>query len=270
MVGALRVASSGLLSPAGARSARFWAGRKLIHLLFHLDRPSVSIVVRTVADPDAGPQFDYSRAGIGSNPFFTEETVDRKLQIVSMLKSIQHPAFEKLVGDQIAGSDLHTAYRIVRECGQHGAIERLIDRVRDKEVAQRFRVAIKHHRRERFLVGRRTAVADPELRFFLGVLLNAPRRRDVLTLTQQKKPDAEPARQVAAWLRQLSNVTIKLQAEVFRGNRISSETHSSSCDELEHACVDLLSGETVGFEGKLAAAIAQLRALPALDCLFND
>lgn len=267
VLGTLKVASSGMFRQGEVRP--IWAGSKLIHSLFHLERPSVSIVVRTVTDPDVGPQFNYSRAGIGSNPFFTEETIDRKLQLVSMLKAIQHPAFERLVGDLIADADLHTAYRIVKECGQHGAVDRLIDRVRDKEAADLFRVAIRDHRRERFLVGRRSAVTDPELRFFLGVLLNASRRRDVLTLTQQKKPGVEPARQVAAWLRQLSNVTIKLQAEgvPWQPNLLGLPEFD---DELERACVGLLSGETVGFEGKMAVAIAQLRALPALDCLFND
>jgi hypothetical protein len=265
--GALQVSSSGLLGQGDVRPIQ--AGPKLIHSLFHLDRPSVSIVVRSNADPDVGPQFDYSRAGIGSNPFFADETADRKLQMVSMLRTVQHPRYEELVGDLVAESDLHTAYRLVRECGQHSAVDRLIDRVRDKDAAARFRAAMKNHRRERFLVGRRSMVTDAELRFFLGVLLNVSRRRDVLTLTRQRKPDADPPRQVAAWLRQLSNIRIKLQAEgaPWQPNLLGLPDFD---DELERACVGILSGEAVRAEGSMAVAIAQLRALPGLDSLFND
>jgi len=37
------------------------SGRRLIHSLFHLDRPSISVVVRTAQDADTGPQYTYWR-----------------------------------------------------------------------------------------------------------------------------------------------------------------------------------------------------------------
>ena len=186
-----------------------------------------------------------------------------------MLRTVQHPAIETLVGDVIARSDLHTSYRIVRECGNLGVIDRLIDRVRDKDAAERFRASVKDHRRETFLMGRRNFISDPELRFFLGVLLNAPRRRDVLAVTQQKRSDLDPTVQVAAWLRQLSNVTVKLQAEglPWQPNLLGLPDFD---DELERACVGLLNNRPTPIDEKIARSIGQLRALPALGCLFDD
>jgi len=226
------------------------------------------LVVRTYSGL-SGPQLEYTRAGVGRHSFFFEETAERKLQLVAMLRAAQHPSFEKLAGDLIADSDLHTAYRVIRECATHGMVDRLIDRVRDKTAAEQFRQAIKEHRREAFLITRRGVVTDAELRFFLGVLLNAPRRRDILALTRQRMTDVEPARQVATWLRRLSKVTLKLQAEGARWqpNLLGLPEFD---DDLEAACVGLLNDHVGYLSERTKAGVAQLRALPALDSLFND
>jgi hypothetical protein len=102
----------------------------------------------------------------------------------------------------------------------------------------------------------------------LNVLLNASRRRDVLTLTQQKKPEADPARQIAAWLRHLSTVTAKLQIEgtPWQPNLLGLPAFD---DEVERACVATLNGQTSDFSEGAAAALRQLRALPATACLFD-
>ncbi|HLK91578.1 MAG TPA: hypothetical protein VKZ18_16920 [Polyangia bacterium] len=267
-LGTLQVSSSGVLRPGDVRP--IWSGARLIHSVFHLDRPSVSIVVRTLSEPGAGPQFNYARAGIARNPFFSDETSDRKVQVASMLRAVHHPSFERLVGDLIARSDLHTAYRLIRECASHGIVDRLIERVSDQAVAERFRAAVKDHRRELFLVGRRGLVTDNELRFFLGALLNAPRRRDVLTLARQRRPDREPAAQVAAWLRHLSALKAKVQVEgaPWHPNLLGLPELD---DELERACAVVFGGgSTSDLDARAAATVSKLRDLPALACLFHD
>ncbi|HVZ85494.1 MAG TPA: hypothetical protein VHG72_00875 [Polyangia bacterium] len=266
VMGSLRVLSSGLLRQGEVRP--ILVGPKLIHSVFHLERPSVSIVVRTFADP-SGPQLEYGHAGIGLHPFFFDEAAERKLQIVKMLKVAQHTSLERYVGDLIAESDLHTAYRVIRECATQGFVDRLIDRVRDKEAADRFRQSVKDYRREALLIARRAVVTDADLRFFLGVLLNASRRRDVLALSREKRPDSEPAKQVAHWLRGLSNVTIKLQVEgtPWQPSLLGLPVFD---DEIEATCAAMLSGQTTGWSDQGAGAMVKLRALPALACLFND
>jgi hypothetical protein len=267
-LGTLQVSSANLLSRGDVRPIQ--SGPGLIHSIFHLERPSVSIVVRTFADPGSPPQFNYVRAGIARNPFFVDESVERKLQMVSMLKTTQDPDIEGLVGDLISHSDLHTAYRVVRECANLGSIDRLIDRVGDQPVAERLRRAVKDHRRETFIIGRRSVATDAEARFFLGVLLNASRRRDVLAITKQKKPAVDAARQIASWLRHLSTITAKLQVEglPWQPNLLGLPEFD---DHLEQACATVFSGQQpYGLDTNTATALAQLGALPALACLFDD
>jgi hypothetical protein len=243
----------------------------LIHSLFHLDRPSVSVVVRTYHDDHAGPQFRYARPGIGIDPFFVEPNRDRVLQVIELLRNIAHPSLERWVGDLIARSDLHTAYRLLESCvnlPDRALFDRLAGRVRDTEARDRFAQAFEEKRRISFLYGRRGLVKDPELRFFIGVLLNATCRADVLALVHERAAAGDPARQVAAWLRQLSAVTAKLQAggSPWQPNLLGLPEFD---DDLERTLADVLAGRPEPSSGAPAAKfIAHLRALPSLAILF--
>ena len=61
-IGTLSVASTAFLRRGDTRPIE--SGARLIHSVFHLERPSVTIVVRTFSDAASGPQFDYSKSGI--------------------------------------------------------------------------------------------------------------------------------------------------------------------------------------------------------------
>jgi hypothetical protein len=243
----------------------------LRHSLFHLDRPSITIVARTPKDAGSDPQLSYTRSGIAVDPFFTEDAFDRSIQLVRYLCSVAHPDLESLVGDLIGRSDVHTAYRVLEACltavDDRSLLERLCDRVRDAEAAALFRAAFEEIRRTRFLQARRAVVREPELRFFLAVLLNAPRRREALALVAAFAGDRDPARQIAAWVRQLSNVTLKLQAASgpWQPNLLGLPPFT---DELEAALANELSGGGGAPDGAAGPALTALRGIPALNCLF--
>ena len=148
-------------------------------------------------------------------------------------------------------------------------MERLIDRVSDSRVAGLFRLALKERQREKFLAGRRNLVADADLRFFLGVILNASRRRDVMTLIRERDRGGSPPSQAAAWLRKLSTITLKLQTAEgnWQPNVLGLPDFT---DELELACAKMLSSEDHRPSAGVAAALERMRSLPALACLFVD
>ena len=269
VMGTLRLVSTTLHAPGDVTEIH--SGSKgLIHSLFHMERPSITIVVRTLTDANAGPQFNFTRNGIGVDPFFAENARDRALQLVALLRKIEHPKLEELVGDMVGRSDLHTAYRVLEACASHadlGLVDRLVDRVIDQTVAERFRDAFRESRRLTFLYSRRAHVKDPGARFFLGVLLNARRRHDALELVAARTPGVEPARQAAAWLRQLSSVNLKLQAAglPWEPNVLGIPEMT---DEMESALVRKLSGAPVGADAQTGEFLEKLRTLPALACLF--
>jgi hypothetical protein len=269
VLGTLRPDSSTLQGPGDVTAIR--SGPKgLIHGLFHLERPSITIVVRTFNDANAGPQFNFTRNGIGVDPFFEENSRDRALQVISLLRKIEHPKLEQWVGDLIARSDVHTAYRVLEACATHtdfALFDRLVDRVSDRTVAERIRDAFRESRRIGFLYSRRTHVREPGPRFFLGVLLNARRRRDALDLVAARTCGTDPAQQAADWLRQLSRVSLKLQAAgaPWEPNVLGIPEMT---DTLEQAFACELRGEAPGDDPPTLQFLEKLRALPPLSCLF--
>jgi hypothetical protein len=269
-LGQLRTISTALLNAGDVRPIASGMGG-LIHALFHLERPSVTVVVRTFRDPDAGPQLNYARPGVGHDPFYKEDGLDRTLELVTMLFRSEHPAADEKLGELVARSDLHAAYRILLEASAHadrGRLERLVDSVRDRAVAAVFRAALDENRRIRFLQGRRNVVKETELRFFLGVLLNAHRLEDVMTLVRARVPDRDPAGQIAAWVRRLANTTMKLQAagEAWQPSVLGLPEMN---DALEHALARSLAGGPPASDASEARFLAALRDIPSLAGLFG-
>ena len=270
VLGTLRATRTSLLRKGDIRPIVSGQGQ-LIHSLFHLDRPSVTIVARTFRDASAGPQFRYAWPGIGENPSFAEETLDRAIELVTMLRQIDHPELEEKVGALVARSDLHGAYRLLNECFPHldrALFERLLSRLRDPAAVEVFRASFEETRRIRLLLSRRNVVKEPELRFFLGVLLNVHERRDALELVRARVPDRAPSAQVASWVRQLSTLNLKLRAAgaVWEPNMLGLPEITG---ELERALAEELEGRAAPPGSEAEQFLTRLRAMPALSALFD-
>jgi hypothetical protein len=240
--GELRADRSALRGEGDVRAIP--AGPGYIHALFHLARPSVSLVVRTFRDPAESTQREYSPGGVGYDSFLDDPVRDRMVQIVQMLRKIEHPAFEQIVGDLISTVDLNTGFAIIRSCSgipDGPLIERLIERIRDPEGARRISVWLAYRKHIDFVVGKRASIREPSLRFMLAILLNVRRRADALNLIAAYVPGCDPGRQLAAWLCELSKTTIKLSVRgvPFEPNVFGLPTFAPGC---EQAAADLFSG----------------------------
>ena len=89
------------------------AGPDYIHALFHLDRPSATITVRTKGTPAAQPQYSYKRPFIAYDPFYKDDLTVRKLQTVSLLYEIKHPEADTFLGELLEKSDFQTAFLLL-------------------------------------------------------------------------------------------------------------------------------------------------------------
>src|SRR5467141_638931 len=61
------------------------AGKQLIHSTFHLDRPSLTVVVRTIGEANQQPQYSYLPPTIAYDPFNIVPSVQRRTQLLRML-----------------------------------------------------------------------------------------------------------------------------------------------------------------------------------------
>jgi hypothetical protein len=186
-------------------------GSGLVHALFHLDRPSVSVVVRTPSDAFAGPQYSYSRSGLAFDPFAKSEAATRKIQTLDLLYKLDHPDFEPLACAAVQKADAFLAFRILTHLAQRLEADRysaFLDRLRPShaDLLEPLKAYAKEERRDEYIILRRRLAKQPEHRFFLALLLNLPDRGHIFAVVRRAFPGPEPAATVLRWLRELAKL----------------------------------------------------------------
>lgn len=207
-------------------------GHQYIHSLFHLDRPSVTLTVRTHQTPNALPQYDYLKPYFAVNPFFEEQLTFKKIKSASLLLRMKHPDAYTLIDELITSSDCQTAFMILGE-----AFSYLIDDTRDrllslkagtdaiealpaerKQFNELFKKARRRHgtimnfllpvlnemHRDRTLIYLRKYMTSSEHRFFLALILNIPDRELILDLVAQRLPHKNPVDIICDWVKEFS------------------------------------------------------------------
>src|SRR5580765_6390099 len=99
-VGNLRMKKMELLETG--QTVPIGSGQQNIHSLFHLDSPSVTVVVRTQHDPGTGPQFNYLPPHIAFDPHFSDTLMLRREQLLDVLEQAEDSGYAELVKEMIA------------------------------------------------------------------------------------------------------------------------------------------------------------------------
>ncbi len=203
-----------------------WAGKQYIHGLFHLDMPSVTIVVRTTKSPLFLPQFSYHKPSLAIDPFFEEPNLTKKLQSVSALLRLEHPDADKSVAGLLENADFQSAYTILSNLRSHlqkGQISHYFNpdaaqsrfdsfleivRKRHGALAECLPQVFAYQARIEEIISRRNYVNDPEQRFFLALLMNVEGREQIFSLIKQRFPDSEPLDKTLDWIYELSQTKV--------------------------------------------------------------
>ena len=203
-----------------------WAGRQYIHSLFHLDQPSVTIVVRTEKSPLFLPQFSYHKPYLAVDPFFEDDTTTKKLQIVTALLRSKHTQADVLIAKLLETSDFQTTFSILSTVHgglQSNQLEQLfnlaapeqrfnsflaIARERHGEKAEIFTKVFEHREMQNDIVRKRGYVTDAEHRFFFALLLNVEGKERIFSFIKQRFPDADPLEKILDWTFDLSRTRV--------------------------------------------------------------
>jgi len=201
-------------------------GRQYIHSLFHLDQPSVTIVVRTDKSPLFLPQYDYQKPSVAVDPFYEHESTTKKLQTVTALFRAQHPETDRMVSNLLKTADFHTAFLILRTVRSMLAGNRLNEVFNISTPQDRFAnylnlVCDRHGERGEELrrvfartdrldeiLKRRSFVTNPEHRFFLALLLNVDGKENIFSLIKQRYTDDDPVEKILDWVLELSETRV--------------------------------------------------------------
>jgi hypothetical protein len=165
-------------------------GAEGVHSLFHLEAPSITIVVRTPSSAEASPQLSYERSGLAYDPHFELARIEKIRQLLCLLWASEHPQRMALSESALCGVDAHSAARIVSSIRQQtppGTQARLIDMlaVRDTELAALLRETISCRERDRVLIELRRQTRSPRHRMLLALLLNLPDRASIDAVVRQ-------------------------------------------------------------------------------------
>jgi hypothetical protein len=205
-----------LLRAGQTRTIR--SGGSFIHSLFHLERPSVTIVVRTVSDLCAGPQYDYLKPCLAFDPHVAPPREISALSLLLFLRDAKPEAFWELLSALLRDADFETAARLLHHA--HGVIEeeefsRFADAAKRLQASQRsfLESVFAEQVRQRNITLRRREIRDPDHRFFLALLLNVPNRRLILDLIEARYPGRAASDVVVGMIRELSRTKIANAAE---------------------------------------------------------
>lgn len=209
-VGDLKMKSTELLETGS--TVPIISGSGHIHSLFHLETPSLTVVVRTHSDPGTGPQFTYLPPHIAVDPFFSDTLTARRKELLDVLERIEDPSYSELVIEMLQSLDFERGFFIL----QHAmGYLRTLDQWEDAyavfqqkhgTLAKYVAATIEEIDWRDGPLGFRSSSTDVEHRFLLALLLNVPTRKDVLALVEKRFPDAS-VDTVMRWAEELSEMS---------------------------------------------------------------
>lgn len=202
--GRLERVSTEILRRGGVRAIR--SGNRLIHQLFHLDLPSVTVVVRTYGEEDRRPQFKYLPPGLALDNDTRDALRVRRLLFLDGMARGHLDGLRDHVERLIVEGDLETLYYafsvLVRRKVDGELLEELLALARQRhgEVIDLFLQACETEDRIRKVIALRAKISHPEARFLLALLMLLPDREAIFEIIRQQFPEAEPLPAIESWL----------------------------------------------------------------------
>jgi hypothetical protein len=209
-VGKLRMTETQLLETGS--TVPIVSGSSHIHSLFHLDTPSMSVVIRTHSDPGTGPQFTYLPPHLAVDPFHHDALTARRKQLLDVLEKTNDPAYPELVAEMLGELDFERGFFILQNgVGYLRSLDRWdeslhIFRQKHGWLADGVAPTMDEIIRRDGLAELRRSVTDVEHRFFLALLLNVPTRANILHMVAQRFPD-HPTDTIMRWIEELTETS---------------------------------------------------------------
>ncbi len=201
-----------ILHPGSMRPIH--AGDRLIHQLFHLDLPSVTIVVRTYGERRHLPQYSYLLPGLAIDREDGDELRRRRLIFLDGMARGQIDGLQKYACRLIASCDLETLFYMFSTLSSQKVDQDLLEdlygiaRERHGDIVDLFRSVCDGERRTRVVTALRSKIHDPEARFLLALLMLMPDRDAILETIRLQFPDVEPLAAIETWVAGMSGKTI--------------------------------------------------------------
>ena len=259
--GRLRHRSAELLRVGEVR--RILPGSEFIHCVFHLERPSVSLVIRTTNFEVTRPvQLAYTPT-LGIDLFRKDRETLRKQQHLELYYDCYPEKATTLACAMLKTADACQSYAlletVLKKVETLAALRPLLGEVvtRHRARASGFAESLQSVVRSTNIIGRREILTAPDHRLLLALLLTAPDRQTLLQLTSAAHKDREPVSLLCQWLRELSahpvplewgsnglgidlsEVSLRFLEAILRGEEPQAAALRTTSDSREQAILEL-------------------------------
>lgn len=182
------------------------SGQHFIHSLFHIESPSITVVVRTHSDPGSAPQFTYLPPHLAVDPLHNDTLTNRRKQLLDLLEYTNDSSYSEVVGEMLQKLDFERGFFILQNCVTHlheigswGDVWSVFVQKHGR-LASYVAPTIEDILRRDALVGLRSGITDPDQRFFLALLLNVPNRLEILKMVGQRF-EGDPEECLQRWMK---------------------------------------------------------------------
>jgi hypothetical protein len=246
VTGDLSLRSSEILRTGDVRP--IVSGPQFIHALFHLERPSMTVVIRNNTSNLPFPQYDYRLPGLGFDVMHRDDALQMRLRGLHALYRINPDKATETVLDAVKGQDLWSAFRICDEWafayGGGPVLDDLISRLAKREPILEGILPpmyAEELRRAR-LLARRGMLRESRHRFFLALIVNLPDRRSIEKSIGEYFPEEEPApfmvdlieELASPELRGISGLDLKREEIDAMRSSVSGESLSETLGAVAH------------------------------------
>jgi hypothetical protein len=205
LLGRIRLSDVELLQKGMVR--KISGGTSLIHSVFHLASPSVTIVVRTHSRKSFGPEYVYYPPGVALDPAQADELLTKQLQSLELLARLNREAdFEKMAENVIANCNIYSAFLVLLKARTQSTGSAIYDRlkavtnIRFGSDTDLLLAAVAEESRRDAISRNRSDVLDDELRLFLALLINLPNRSTLYSFLQRQYPAIDPSVVLSRWI----------------------------------------------------------------------
>lgn len=167
---------------------------ELIHCVYHLAQPTVSVVVRTTGEPTGQPQFSYRWPGVASDPFYSPPLTSRKVQFLLGQHTLTPRSTREHLLNIVRTSDLAEIWGIGSALATNGAFFPHVWALggvlgeRFGETGSLLAAALRETTRIAALSRTRRAVRDPDYSWWLAALILAPDRTALRQMVELRWP----------------------------------------------------------------------------------
>lgn len=195
VAGDLQAGAPEILRPGAVRTIA--AGFEFVHALFHLERPTLTFVVRNNVDLPY-PQYSYMRPGLGWDQLNVDLRDGKRRQALSALLRLDAPTAYRVVADAVESGPPWLGFLFVRDlmeqAGWTEQLARLCGRLEHRLPALEgvLPAALADEAQQRSVLQRRAMLRGPDQRLFLALLANLPDRQSVEVVLQALHPLRRP------------------------------------------------------------------------------